>query len=120
MDKIDFATFSTSVEIPCGTWINGKTIYKKTVYLGALPNNNTKDVLHHINNISYVCGFSGIAYRPSDDSYFQLSNAPHPTSVGGLANSIHLVVTSTKIIVSAGTNRSDMTGYCTIYYTKTN
>lgn len=115
--KIDFTTFSTTVEIPCGTWIDGKTIYKKTVYLGALPNSGTKDVLHHINNIGYICGFSGIAYRPSDDSYFQLSNAPHPTS--GLATSINIVISSTKIIVSAGINRSDMTGYCTIYYTKT-
>ena len=116
--KIDFTTFSTTVEIPCGTWINGKTIYKKTINLGTLPNADTKEVLHHINNISYVCGFSGIAYRPSDDSYFQLSNSPHPTS--GLATSINLVISSTKIIISAGTNRSDMTGYCTIYYTKTN
>lgn len=116
--NIDFATFSTTVEIPCGTWINGKTIYKKTIYLGTLPNDDTKEVLHHINNISYICGFSGIAYRPSDDSYFQLSNVPHPTR--GLATSINLVISSTKIIVSAGTNRSDMTGYCTIYYTKTN
>lgn len=116
--NVDFATFSTTAEIPCGTWVDGKTIYKKTIYLGALPNAGTKDVLHRINNISYVCGFSGIAYRPSDDSYFQLSNAPHPTS--GLATSVNLVVTGTKIIISAGINRSDMTGYCTIYYTKTN
>lgn len=120
MGKIDFATFSTTVEIPCGTWVDGKTIYKKTIYLGTLPNVDTKEVLHHINNLSYVCGFSGIAYRPTDDSYFQLSNAPNPTSASGLATSINLVVTSTKIIISAGTNRSDMTGYCTIYYTKTN
>lgn len=118
--NIEFATFSTSVEIPCGTWVDGKTIYKKTVYLGALPNDGTNEVLHHINNISYVCSFSGIAYRPTDGSYFQLSNVPHPTSDSGLATSINLVVTGTKIIISAGTNRSDMTGYCTIYYTKTN
>lgn len=110
--------YSTSEQDTGFTWVDGKTIYKKTIYLGTLPNADTKDVLHGINNISYVCGFSGIAYRPSDDSYFQLSNSPHPTS--GLATSINLVISSTKVIVSAGTNRSNMTGYCTIYYTKTN
>lgn len=29
-DKIDFTTFSTTEEIVCGTWIDGKKIYKKS------------------------------------------------------------------------------------------
>jgi len=29
-DKIDFTTYSTTTEIMCGTWIDGKKIYRKT------------------------------------------------------------------------------------------
>ncbi len=34
-------TYSTTDEIPIGTWINGETIYKKTIYISSLPNNST-------------------------------------------------------------------------------
>lgn len=114
MDKIDFATFSTTAEIPCGTWVDGSIIYKKTVDIGALPNNTIKLVPHGIANLSKIIKIEGTAYHPVNNV-----TVPLPfTSLSG-SSSIQLSISGANIEISTGTDRRPFTySYTTLYYTK--
>lgn len=58
--------YSTS-EINTGkTWIDGKTIYRKVVDTGTLPDQNTKSVAHNISNLDRIIHIEGFFYRSSD------------------------------------------------------
>ena len=117
-DNVDFATYSTSKEVACGTWIDGKTIYKKTLNFGTLPNNTNKVFPHGISDIDYIVGWDGIAKRSTDGVFFQIGSAPNPQV--GMQSSILIAVSSATIDLYTGSDRTDMTAYITLYYTKTN
>lgn len=97
------------------TWIDGKTIYKKTINFGTLPNNTTKRVLHGISNIDRV-----VKVEQS------ISNAPSGAfhgfifiSSGNAANTqFNFWGTDTEICVTTTSDRSAQTAYITLYYTK--
>lgn len=109
--------YSTDEQV-YGVWIDGKVIYKKTIYLGSLPNNSTAHIAHNIQNLGEVVRFEGVALRSSDNVAFQLSNTPNPKVSSPLPTSINIVIEPTTIGIATGNDRSNMTGYVTIYYTK--
>ena len=118
--KIDLSTldgnYSTS-EVDTGyTWIDGKTIYKKTINFGALPNTTMKSVSHGISNVDYVLKIEGIAKRDSDGVFFQIGNSPNPTV--GITTAISVTADSDSVDITTGTDRSGMNGYVTLWYTK--
>ena len=113
--NIDCATYSTSQEVACGTWVDGKTIYKKTIDLGTLPNNSTKNVQYNIPNFSRLVKLEGSAYRSTDGANFPLPFASN-SGVNVIAISIDTAITSITVVTN--TDRSNMTGYITMYYTK--
>lgn len=114
-NNIDFTTFSTTDEIECGTWINGKTIYKKTVYFGSLPNNSNKSVAHGISGIEYVVKIEGINNTGNAWS-------PLPLVFRGTDYiwNLEVYVDLTNITMASSKDLSSRTAYLTIYYTKTN
>ena len=57
--------FSTSEKV-VGTWIDGKTLYQKTIDCGALPNATTKDISLDSLAIERVYNFTGVAYNAND------------------------------------------------------
>jgi len=96
-----------------GTWIDGKTLYEKTVNLGALPNATTKSVAHGISNISMVVQLYGM---------FQDSNNWFPLpycNTTAATSQIRLSADRTYIVLLTGANMTQYTGYATIRYTKT-
>lgn len=105
--------YSTSEINTNTTWIDGKTIYKKTVYFGALPNNTLKSVSHDITGLSKVIKFEGIAY--TGDVAITL---PLVYKGSDSAYNVEIQVTSTVIRMSASQDRSSYDAYVTIYYTK--
>ena len=114
-DNIDFTTmpgnYSLS-EIDTGyTWIDGKHIYKKTISIGTLPNNSVKNVAHGISNLNYIISLEGIAVS----SLYLL-----PMNFPALDNSlvIRTFADYSNVTVGTGVDRSDYTGYVTLYYTK--
>lgn len=111
--------YSTS-EQKVGTWIDGKVIYKKTVDCGALPNNTTKYIEHNIGNIGLIIKIEGIGYRSSDNVTFQLNNSINPRVSSPTATSINITANNEHINITTGNDRSNMVGYTTLYYTKTN
>lgn len=109
--------YSTSEQDTGCKWIDGKKIYKKTVDIGTLPNATTKSVAHGITSIGTFIDAKGSALRSSDSIWFQIPNVPNPTA--GIDTGIGLTVSSSNIEISTGRDRTNMTGYVTLWYTKT-
>ena len=102
--------YSTS-EINTGAkWIDGSTIYKKTINFGSLPNNNTKSIAHGITNLkTYV--------KPIEAMMLDSAG----TSCWSIPYTYVLLVSADATNVNIRTN-SDLTAYnayATVYYTKT-
>ena len=102
--------YSTN-EIKIGTWIDGKPLYRKVVDIGALPNASTKQVAHNISNMGSVVTLRGMV---TDGGFF-----PIPYCATTNAYAISLFATTTTITVITGSDRSSVTGFAIIEYTKT-
>lgn len=116
--NIDFATYSTSEQI-AGTWIDGKTIYKKTISTGPLPSTKTPPLLvpMNIQNLGTVVKAEGV-YVSLIDDYIFFYNSPAFDVDNGSA--IRLIVNGNNLQINiGGTDRSNCVGYITVYYTKT-
>lgn len=106
--------YSTS-EVDTGYhWIDGRTIYKKTINFGALPNKNNKGVNLNIPNLGMVIGTEAFC------AYSSGVNFPIPfTNVNDFDSSVMLNYTATQVVITTKSDRSGATGYITMYYTKT-
>lgn len=112
--------YSTSEQNTGLTWIDGRTIYQKTVDCGTLPNNTDKNVAHGISNLDYVIHCYGVAKRPAAGSTV-MNNLLLPYSHQTSANNIALSVNSTNITIRTGNDRTAFTSsYVTIEYVKAN
>ena len=106
--------YSTEETVSGGTWIDGSTIYKKTINFGALPNAANKAVAHGISNLNCVIRVEAIADYGTGNTKF-----PIPfSSPAGLESSVALTIESSTIGIRTGNDRSGATAYVTIYYTK--
>lgn len=112
LSKLASINYSTT-EVDTGQkWVDGKTIYKKTINFGALPNATSKKVAHNIASFSRVIRTEGVA------CYTNGVSLPLPFVSNVQNASVELSVNSTEITIAAGTNRSGATAYTTVYYTK--
>ena len=96
-------------------WIDGKPIYRKVVYLNALPNNNATDVRYATGittNIDVIKMY-GKAYNTRNNITFPLP------FVG--ANFIGWVYdnSTNEILITTTMDRSMLIGYAILEYTKT-
>lgn len=103
--------YSTDEQI-VGTWIDGSTLYEKTVDIGSLPNTSEKSSAHNISNIDKVISVVGYAINSSK------ANLPLPYSNPTSQYTISVNVNTTYIVVQTGSDRSSYSGYVTIRYTK--
>lgn len=97
-----------------GTWIDGSTLYEKTINFGELPNTTTKTVNHNISNIDTIYGIEGIAYSSSTNTSI---NLPYPNTDN--TNVVTLSANRTIITIITYRDRTSFNGYVTIRYTKT-
>ena len=118
-EKIDLGSIGldySTTEVDTGAkWIDGKTIYKKTINFGALPNSTAKSVAHGISNLGMFVKVEAIAVNPNNTTL----PLPYATPVDYAAYNVACSVNSTEVIIATNTNRADFTGYVTLYYTKT-
>ena len=100
-------------EIPVGTWIDGKTIYRKVINFGALPNATTKAVAH---GISGVTQFTNI-FIVSRDGF---QHAPIPwISLGSLSGGIQANVNGTHVQIFTQNNYTSFSvTYAVLEYVK--
>lgn len=105
--------YSTS-EVDTGfKWTDGKTIYRKTVSFGALPNTTTKNVAHSISGLTYLVALQGVSTNGS--TYFPIPFVSSSSS----ANTVQITVDATNISCVTGADRSSFTTtYVTLWYTK--
>lgn len=116
LDFASFADYSLS-EINTGVkWVDGKNIYKKTINLGSLPDNSIKVVPHNITNLGTLIRMEGGAVRSTDNALFPL---PFPSVNSPNTIAVSIDYTASAVDVAAGVDRSNLTGYITLYYTKT-
>lgn len=104
--------YSTTEQV-VGTWIDGSTVYEKTVNLNGLPNNATKTVAHGIINLSYIIQAYGFGYGPNGIPIPFVDNNSNATQ------QLALIINDTNIIVRTNSDRSAYTtAYVTMLYTK--
>lgn len=112
--QLQLGSYSTSEQATRYKWIDGKTIYRKTVSFGALPNATARDVPHGISGLDKIIEYGGISL--SGSSVFTIPLV----STSNIAAGVQITVNATDINISVGQNRSAFTEtYVTIYYTKT-
>ena len=102
-------TYSTTERV-VGKWIDGSTIYEKTVDLGTLPNVAPKTVNHGITNLDKV--ISIIAVGNSDSPRIPL---PY---IFDDDKRVNIYVSTDVIIINTNRDLSSYTGVCTLRYTK--
>ena len=111
-------TYSTSNEIAVGTWIDGKTIYRKTFYIATLPNNNYVNVAHNIANMDEITNIYGIMRTPSNHTTVAFNFAGQ-SALYGTGNVLLIRADRTNIVIGTTTNWSSNVAYITMEYTKT-
>ena len=108
--------YSTTEVSTSRTWVDGKTIYKKVVSLGSLPNATQKTVSHGILNIDTIVKITGFAYRATTATTIPL---PFVTPTLN-ANCIGIQCPDkTSILIETGSDRTLFSGYIVLEYTKT-
>lgn len=114
--QVDNSIGYSTTETAIGTWIDGKTIYRKVVDTGALPNATVKNVAHNISNLDFVTSLRIVAYN-STYKYFTEVPMVDKTNV---TYQVSLYLTLTNIVINAGDNKSGYNkSYAIIEYTKT-
>lgn len=102
--------YSTSEVATHQKWVDGKTIYRKTINFGTLPNTTTKSVAHGITGLDYVIKYYGVASNGTNRLLL-----PYPTA----STTIETYIDGTNVSVITSSNRSTYTTcYITMYYTK--
>lgn len=99
--------YSTN-ETPIGIWINGETLYRKTIDCGALVANSTKTVDTGLSNVTYI-DFDGICTQNGNGWPYKMSTATNPA---------RLTISNNQIQIQVSGDLSTYTGYVTILYTK--
>lgn len=112
---IPFGNYSTS-EINTGfSWIDGSTIYKKTIDFGALPSSTTKTVAHGVANLGLVIAIDGVIKSSTGLLQYPLPFA----SKSQTSDNIELQIDGTNVQIGTSNDYwSSFVGYVTIYYVK--
>lgn len=107
--------YSTSEQSTGRTWVDGSTIYQKTINFGALPNATAKAVAHGISNLGRVLRCDAIAWNSAAGQHLVL---PFATTTSVTVFQIQLNISSVNITVTTGNNRTAYDLYVTLWYLK--
>lgn len=105
--------YYTTGEQAIGTWVNGKTLYRKVINIGNLPNATTKTISTGLSNITPI-NLYGYGYNPNTDVMFMV-NSGNPA---GLSFQIQAYYSSGSILIQTGVDRSAYSGYIVLEYIK--
>lgn len=107
--------FSTTETI-IGKWINGKSIYRKVIDFGALPNKARITVNHNISNIDIFTNIYGVASTANN-----VYSYPLPVIYRGTESNYNIEILAAKAYIEMASveDRSTLTAYVVLEYTKT-
>ncbi len=97
-----------------GIWVDGKTLYEKTINFGDLPNTGTKSIPHNIENAAEIWIHEGHVNDLASGLSLPV-NHPHTEYV---KNSWNCAVDHTSISFTTGMDRSGFSAVVTVRYTK--
>lgn len=109
---VNYSTTETEV----GTWIDGRTVYRKVVDVGAFPNSTSKTVAHEISDLDICIGLV-IFGTDTNHATFILPNVT--TNASNVSFQISCYIDATNINIGAGSDRSGFSGYAIVTYVKT-
>ena len=112
-NKLDFTTYSLAEQV-VGKWLDGSTLYRKTVNFGTLPLASEKTVAHNITNLKRIVKIEGYSYAIAENLTLPLPYvaAPNYAAVSILVGGAYIVGKTTwDATVYTET-------YITLYYTK--
>lgn len=105
-------------EQPIGTWIDGRTLYQKTLNLGAMPNNTAKNVVHGISNLDFIIDYRGFVKHTT----VARNGLPIPfvnTNGTNATSNIRVSLNGDNLVVMTPSDFSSYEGYVTLQYVKT-
>lgn len=106
--------YSTSEVDTKVKWIDNKTIYRKTIDCGALPNATSKRVSIGASGVSQYIKIEGVAFTSSNTTI----SLPYVNHVNALYQ-VDVYIDSGDLVISAGDDKSSYAySYITVYYTK--
>lgn len=117
-DPIDFTTLAfgnySTTEVDTGfKWIDGKTIYKKTVTCSSVTGAGHYLTFNHsISSLDKVVKVESIAMRTDTVQYAQVDG-------DGFNSTLRVQVTATQVGINSAVGAANYNIYATIYYTKT-
>ena len=104
--------YSTTEHI-IGKWIDGSTLYEKTINYGSMPNNDRVLIDHNISNLAAIYEIRAIAV--GSGGYFSIPTA-NPTAANA---SVNVEASTTQVGIRTGRDFSSYNAYITLRYTKT-
>ncbi len=108
--------YSTTEQI-VGEWINGETVYEKTIECGAFPNASQKTVSHNISNLGRIISISAVGKNPTSGGQIPIPFTQLASS-GEISDCVFF--TNTDVVLISKTDRSGVSEvYVTLLYTKT-
>ena len=104
---------TTRVGNQVGTWVDGKTIYRKAIYVPSFPNTTSMTINADLTNLDKIVRLYGIGWGSTNNTF--------PLPYISPSAQIELVYLSSgdNIRITASDDRSSMTGYIIVEYTKT-
>lgn len=103
--------YSTS-ETVIGTWL-GSTLYRKIISIGSFPNNTSKSVAHGITGLNAVASL----VLTCDDGTYKFITVGLGTPIDDTSEII-VYINGANVVVITGTDKTAMSGYAVIEYTK--
>lgn len=107
--------YSTDEQV-VGTWVDGSTLYEKTINFGALPNNTEKSVAHNISNVDKIWISDGFVFTSSNTFYGLVHTAGSSQT---MQYAWDTNVDRTNVTIETYSDRSTLLAYITVRYTKT-
>ena len=97
-----------------GTWIDGSTLYEKTIEIGSVNASQSKDVAHNISNFGMLVDFSCVAINTAENKWNVIPRVDNAdTYQRGIS------VSNSSITIGQSSNAQALTNcYATLRYTK--
>jgi hypothetical protein len=106
--------YSTSEQLTGRKWVDGKSIYEKTIFIAALSAGSSTTVAHGISGLTRITQMIGIIRRTTTGVFYPLNHGDY----NGVANDITMLADATNFYVVYGTTRTDCEVYATLQYVK--
>lgn len=107
--------YSTNEQV-VGTWVDGSTLYEKTINFGALPDSTEKPVAHSISNVDKIWVYDGFVFTSSNTFYGLVHTTGNSQT---MQYAWDTNVDRTNVTIATYSDRSTLLAYVTIRYTKT-